>query len=270
MITLLHSSPRAYLLQRDDRWSALVACVVTATVFIALLATLALALLAPVARPVDVAEQRERITYVTSAPSRVPAPTPPAFVRPLAPLPSSVARDTGAANVGRSVPSSGTPPPSATSASPPAAPPPAPSSIGSPSSRLMPSRGTALLTPPVVFDPFAERVAPSPEVRDSLLRELRDAIATVAPTRAMSSARRDALLKDGAMRTHLLGRPQLDKPVGNGTYSGKGGGGISVPLFEPGPSRGSRVHDSVSFAENLARLERLRLRADSLRRARLS
>jgi hypothetical protein len=268
VVTLLHSSPPVRPRSTESRWSALAACVVTAVAFLALLAALA-----PLVRPVAIgaiaaSPREERVTFITArrADDRADVPSVAetrAGVHPRAPL---IRRDTGGAH-GALVSSGSTPASRATPVLTLAVPG-APASVGAPSARLVPSRGAVPWTPRVVFDPFTDRVAPSAEVRDSLLRDLRDTIAGVARTRVMSTGQRDALIKEGALRTHVLGRPQLDRPVGDGTYSGRGSGGISVPLFEPGPSRAARVRDSISFAENRARLERLRLRADSLRRAR--
>jgi hypothetical protein len=89
-------------------------------------------------------------------------------------------------------------------------------------------------------------------VRDSLLRDMRDTIATVARTRVKTGGQRDALIKDGMLRNRVSGRVLLDPVVGNGTYSGRSNGAISVPFLEPGPSRATRVRDSISFAERTA------------------
>jgi hypothetical protein len=246
-----------------DGWSLLVASLATVVAFLLLLDTLVRATAVPVVVPTD-AVTTERVTFVTPRPPSVEIPASlrsrgPASARSTAPLPAVPApsRDTAAS-------SPSAPPGPGVRHVPAAA---AVVTVGAPSSRLMPSRSGASLVPAPGFDPFRERAAPSPEMRDSLLRDMRDTIAIVARTLVMTGAQRDALIKEGMLRNKVSGRTLLDPGVGNGTYRG-GAGGIPLPFLEPGPSRGQRVRDSISFAENRARLQRLRARADSLRAAR--
>lgn len=130
-------------------------------------------------------------------------------------------------------------------------------------SRLaVPRAPSSLFTAPTPHNPFAAPSAPSAAERDTKLGGLRDSIAILARTRVPTREERDEQLRAAERDARL-------SPVHSPGIAA--GGSIPLPLFSSGPSRRERVRDSVAFAENRARLERLaaraRARVDSVRRA---
>ena len=110
--------------------------------------------------------------------------------------------------------------------------------------------------------PYAPRVPPTPAERDAMMRE---------------EARRWAVAQDAKRPTPVgsvwtLFLPGADK---KGTEPSQtaltpSAGGLSLPLFSPGPGAKDRRRDSAIHAGNLRRLQRLadraRARQDSIRR----
>jgi hypothetical protein len=88
----------------------------------------------------------------------------------------------------------------------------------------------------------------------------------LAARRIQTPGERDAASKEAMLKIHLSGRSLLVPPDNTG---GMITASIPLPLFGAGPSRASRRRDSRVVDESRARLERLKQRVDSLRRARV-
>lgn len=87
----------------------------------------------------------------------------------------------------------------------------------------------------------------------------------LAARRVRTQSERDAGAKEAMLKMRLSGRILLVPPDNTG---GLITSGIPLPLFGAGPSRAERSRNSRAVDENRVRLERLRQRADSLRRSR--
>jgi hypothetical protein len=87
----------------------------------------------------------------------------------------------------------------------------------------------------------------------------------LAVRRVQPRSERDAASKEAMLKIHLSGRSLLVPPDNTG---GMITSSIPLSLFGAGASRAKRRRDSQVADENRARLERLKQRADSLRRAR--
>lgn len=137
----------------------------------------------------------------------------------------------------------------------------------SPSGRLMPSGtpGAPWYTIPEGRAPFAPPPEATPAQRDSMLRAAADAFAELAARRVPTQDERDAAAKEAMLKIRNSGRALMVPPDNTG---GLIASRISLPFLSKGPSRAARARETKAFDENRARLERLRERADSLRRAR--
>jgi hypothetical protein len=133
--------------------------------------------------------------------------------------------------------------------------------------RLMPTqmpRGPSI-GPIYGRDPFMPAAPMSRATRDSALDALNGAMPSLLGAYVMKQADRDSVLKVTNLAMRLAGRPLLVPPDPHliADFS------VDAPLGSHGPSRAERQRDSVSFAENRRRLERLqarvRARIDSLR-----
>ncbi len=89
--------------------------------------------------------------------------------------------------------------------------------------------------------------------------------AELAARRVPTEAERDAAAKEAMLKMRLSGRTLLVPPDNTG---GLIRSGFPVPLPGSGRYKAARARDNRAMDENRARLERLRVRADSLRRAR--
>ncbi|MEP6730306.1 MAG: hypothetical protein ABJE10_06700 [bacterium] len=101
--------------------------------------------------------------------------------------------------------------------------------------------------------------------RDSALAVFAAAFAAAAARRVPTVSERDAAAKEAMLKMRLTGRTLLVPPDNTGgLITGK----LPFSLFSRGPSKATRARTDSVFEENRARLERLRQRADSLRRSR--
>jgi hypothetical protein len=101
--------------------------------------------------------------------------------------------------------------------------------------------------------------------RDSTLHALGAEIPELAARRIQTQGERDAASKEAMLKIHLSGRSLLVPPDNTG---GMITASIPLPLFGAGPSSARRRRERQVDDENRARLERLKQRADSLKRAR--
>ena len=101
------------------------------------------------------------------------------------------------------------------------------------------------------------------EERDSALSVMSLMVPDLAASRMPTQGERDAAAKEAMLKIKNSGRILLVPPDNSGGLIT-----MPLPLFSRGPSRARRARDSRAFDENRARLDRLRLRADSARRAR--
>jgi hypothetical protein len=99
--------------------------------------------------------------------------------------------------------------------------------------------------------------------RDSALNVMSDAVPDLAAWRVPTQSERDAAAKEAMLKMKLTGRILLVPPDNSGGLIT-----MPLPLFGAGPTRARRAREKQAFDENRARLERLRQRADSARRAR--
>jgi hypothetical protein len=130
---------------------------------------------------------------------------------------------------------------------------------------VVPRQSTAWLTVPGRHDPFSPAGPLSAVERDSTLAAMAAAFAELAARRVPTQGERDAAAKEAMLKMRLTGRILLVPPDNTG---GLITASIPLPLFSAGPSKARRARDRQAFDENRARLERLRQRADSARRAR--
>jgi hypothetical protein len=118
--------------------------------------------------------------------------------------------------------------------------------------------------PPRARNPFATAPPLSAAERDSILGALDEAVPELAAHRTLPVSERDAAAKDAMLKMRLSGRTLLVPPDNTGgliVFS------IPVRWLLGDPAKARRVRDSRALEENRARLERLRQRADSMRRA---
>jgi hypothetical protein len=87
----------------------------------------------------------------------------------------------------------------------------------------------------------------------------------LAARRIPTQSERDAAAKEAMLKMRLSGRTLLVPPDNTG---GLITASIPLPLFGAGSSSARRRRDARAFDENRVRLERLRQRADSLKRSR--
>jgi len=118
---------------------------------------------------------------------------------------------------------------------------------------------------PDAHDPFAAPGPPTTEARDSVLHALETMTPELAAQRVLSRAEVDSAAKEAARKMRLSGRTLLVPPDNSGGLIVVR---IPLPLLNPGPSNAERVRDRRPVDEGQARLRRLLVRADSLRRAR--
>jgi hypothetical protein len=135
------------------------------------------------------------------------------------------------------------------------------------SPRLVPlrQRGAPWYSLPRRRAPLAPPEALSAAERDSVLHALGAEVPELAAQRIQTQGERDAASKEAMLKIHLSGRNLLVPPDNTG---GMITASIPLPLFSAGPSRARRRRESQVQDENRARLERLKHRADSLKRAR--
>ena len=98
-----------------------------------------------------------------------------------------------------------------------------------------------------------------------MLHALGAEVPELAARRIQTRGERDAASKEAMLKIHLSGRTLLVPPDNTG---GMITASIPLSLFGAGPSRASRRRESRVVDENSARLERLKQRADSMRRVR--
>jgi hypothetical protein len=133
-----------------------------------------------------------------------------------------------------------------------------------PSRLLRPAApGVPWYSPPRPHNPFERGEPLSTAERDSLIGEAMARMAATGFHYEPTQSERDAMAKEAMLKMRNTGRILLVPPDNSG-------GLITMPLpfFSRGPSKARRVRESQAFDENRARLERLRQRADSARRAR--
>ncbi len=134
----------------------------------------------------------------------------------------------------------------------------------------MPSRllrptppGVPWYSPPRVRNPFERSDSLSPAERDSLIAEAMARMAAMGFHYEPTQGERDAMAKEAMLKMRNSGRILLVPPDNSGGLIT-----MPLPIFSRGPGRARRVRESQVFDENRGRLELLRLRADSARRAR--
>lgn len=102
--------------------------------------------------------------------------------------------------------------------------------------------------------------------QDSVLRRLGTDVPDLAFRRGQTVAERDARAKEAMLKMRLAGRVLLVPPDNSG---GLITSSIPLSLFSAKPPSARRARSSSAEDDNRARLERLRQRADSLRRVRI-
>jgi hypothetical protein len=125
--------------------------------------------------------------------------------------------------------------------------------------------GTSWYSAPRPRNPFAADAPLSRAEQDSTVGVIGPAVPGLAARRVQPQSERDAAAKEAMLKMRLTGRILLVPPDNTG---GLITSSIPFPLFSRGPSKVRRMRDQRAFDENRARLERLRQRADSARRAR--
>jgi hypothetical protein len=145
---------------------------------------------------------------------------------------------------------------------------PAPASTpGVASSRLAVPRqpGIPWYSPSRPRSPFAPEPPLARAEQDSIVSEIGPAVPELAARRVQPQSERDAAAKEAMLKMRLTGRILLVPPDNTG---GLITSRIPLPLFSRGSSAARRKRNQAAFDANRARLERLRQRADSARRAR--
>jgi hypothetical protein len=140
----------------------------------------------------------------------------------------------------------------------PLAPQPLPTRLLSPAARTVPWYSL-----PGQRNPFVPTEPLSAAERDSVLLAAAERFAELAARRVPTQSERDAAAKEAMLKMRLTGRILLVPPDNSGGLIT-----MPLPLFGGGPTKARRARDRQAFDENRARLERLRQRADSARRAR--
>jgi len=247
-------------------WAAIVAVMLSAASFAVVLRTLRpLVASADSRTPYAPYPAAERIAFVT--PRAAPMFEPPRIAR----LPqSAVAIPRSERNVeppATSPSDSGSKPPTSSPAVPAATEPLAPLGVPVPSTRLLPP-GAGSQSPFSVRsgrDPFAPAAPPSPAERDSILADLSESFAELVVRRLPTRGERDSTAKEAMLKMRNTGRILIVPPDNSG---GLITASIPLPFSGSGRSKARRARDRAAHDENRARLERLRQRADSMRRAR--
>ena len=256
------SAPRA---RREGTWGSVVVAVALTLASIASISrTWQLPLVPPVTRSDPEATREVVVRLALPAPRIAPAPdvervTPPARAARQSEI-VSVPRDSGAATA-----------PSTMGASPAAVvETPAPSDPLAPSgsTRLLPSRqpGSAWYSSPRARNPFVHGGQVSAAERDSILGALGAQVPWLAAERRATQSEIDARAKEAMLKMRLTGRTLLVPPDNSG---GLITASIPVPFLN-----GRKISDEerrrTFEASRAARAirERLRQRADSLKRAR--
>jgi hypothetical protein len=261
VISIRPGAGRAIHEGREGRWAAIIAVAMTCASFTAV----SLALRAP-------ASWMTGAPQATSTPERMvlfllpPEPSTLVEQPPVPRTPAAHAVQALAHEMTRAEPNSARDTVTAPAVTPAATPAlPGASNVLSPRpTRLLPDR------PVVPWYSFPEPRAPlgaaramTKEERDSALDVMSAMIQDLAAARAPTQGERDAAAKEAMLKMRNSGRILLVPPDNTGGLIT-----LPLPLFSPGPSKARRARDSKAFDENRARLERLRLRADSARRAR--
>ena len=206
----------------------------------------------------------ERIVFVT--PRATPRPVAPKIARSTRPA-GAIPPTARIVEPPAAVPSDSGSRPTSSSAVPAATEPLAPLGAPIPSGRLVPP-GTGSATPfsPRTWrDPLAPAKTPSPAERDSTLADLRESFAELVARRVPTRSERDSTAKEAMLKMRNTGRILITPPDNSG---GLITGSIPLPFFGSGRSKARRARDRAVHDENRARLERLRQRADSVRRTR--
>lgn len=115
---------------------------------------------------------------------------------------------------------------------------------------------------PNLFKPAEPLTGPE---RDSVLRILGSDVPGLAARRGQTTSERDARAKEAMLKMRLTGRVLLVPPDNSG---GLITSSLPLPLFGARPPSATRARATRADDDNRARLERLRQRADSLRRSR--
>jgi len=262
----IHSTRRG----RDGPWSAIAAAALTGGSFAAVLLSMRLPNsweLSDAPRARDLAT--ERVVFITSreAPFMV-APLVVLAIPSARTMPPSMPRTKNAITRARLDTGSTHPTTSAAPARVTESQLPFPSlSPSTLSPRLVParSRGAPWYSLPRPRNPFAPPRRPSADEQDSTLSALSAQVIELAARRVPPQSERDAAAKEAMLKMRLSGRILLVPPDNSG---GLITSSIPLPLFGAGSSRAKRARASRVFEKNRARLERLRQRADSSRRAR--
>lgn len=136
-----------------------------------------------------------------------------------------------------------------------------------PSARLAPPSAPArpMYAPRSQFNPFQPPPPPTAAERDSIVADMAASMAELAARRKPTEAERDAAAKEAILKIRNSGRALLVPPDNTG---GLIASRLPLPIFSATGSRAARLRVRQSFEENRGRLERLRERADSLRRMR--
>ena len=194
-----------------------------------------------------------------------PATTMPATARRVARAPAELPR-VAPSDSGASAPTA-TAPAAAAHPAPMPAPSPSPSAglVPSTSARLAPPRAPATpwFTPPRPHNPFV----PPPQLVGAELDASAAAVGATVPAlaarRVPTKGERDEQAKEAMLKMRMAGRTLLAPPDNSG---GAASSSIPLPIFSRGPSKAKRQRDSIDFARAQAIDERLRQRADSLRK----
>jgi hypothetical protein len=266
VISIRRHAPQFTRRDRPHLWSTVVALVLSAASFAGVMRSLS-QVVASVGAPSPYTPDAtpERITFVTPhvAPT-VLAPT----IAPSIPTAPTVPRGTG--EVARPVaprPDSSFALPASPSVTPNYTEPRSPFEVPAPFARLLPpgSGSASPFAPRSVRDPSAPAAPPSAAERDSTLAALGNSFAELVARRVPTRSERDSTVKAAMLKMHNTGRILLVPPDNSG---GLVTAAIPLPFLGPGQSNARRVRDRAVHDENRARLERLRQRADSMRRAR--
>jgi hypothetical protein len=259
----------AHQFTRRDRphlWSIVVAVMLNAASFAGVMGSLR-----PVVASVDARSPyappptSERIVFV------MPRTASVASTLRNAPTPAAPAAPPATPEVVQSVPpapDSGSALPASPGATPNVAELRSPLDVPVPSARLL-APGSGNSSSPFAarsaHDPFAPATLPSRAERDSTLAALGESFAQLVARRVPTRSERDSNAKEAMLKMRNSGRTLLVPPDNSG---GLITARIPLPFLGSARSRSRRAGDRAAHDENRARLERVRQRADSMRRAR--